>query len=297
MDPSFEGIHYMMPTPFNGDGSTDEESFTTLVDMVANSGCAGLVCLGGMGEFKMLLDNERAPVIKGMVKEANGRLKVIVGCSSPGNKILAHRVREAQELGADAVMVAPPPLARPNENRLFEYYKTANDVATVPMVVQDMPAEAGTFMSPAFYARLAGELEHVQMVKQEDAPAPPKITSIRQAVGDKVGVFGGLGGLFLFEELMRGACGTMTGFAYPEVLATTHRLVAEGEVEKARMFFYKYVPLIRYEDQKGINMSVRKEILRHRGALRNATARQSPLIDEATKKELYDILEHTDLPW
>lgn len=297
MDPSFEGIHYMMPTPFNDDGSIDGESFSSLVEMVAKSGCAGLVCLGGMGEFKMLLEHERPTVVKEMVKESNGRLKVIVGCSSPGTKVLTHRVREAQELGADAVMIAPPPLPRPNEERLFEYYKAANEVATVPMVVQDMPAEAGTYMSPAFYARLVNELEHVEMVKQEDAPAPPKIAAIRQATNDKVGVFGGLGGLFLFEELMRGACGTMTGFAYPEVLATTHRLVAEGEVEKARTFFYKYVPLIRYEDQTGINMSVRKEILRHRGALRNATARQSKAIDEATMKELYDILEHTDLPW
>jgi 4-hydroxy-tetrahydrodipicolinate synthase len=151
-------------------------------------------------------------------------------------------------------------------------------------------------MDPAFIARLNAELPHARYLKLEDPPTPPKITRVLALTGSKMGIFGGLGGAFLFEELRRGAVGTMTGFAYPEVLVRVHRHIAGGEVEKARDLFYKWLPLIRYENQTGIGLSIRKHLMTRRGLLTTPAVRPpTPTIDKATQEELEDILKAFDL--
>ena len=151
-------------------------------------------------------------------------------------------------------------------------------------------------MDPQFIARLNAELPTAQYLKLEDPPTPPKITRVLSATGGKMGVFGGLGGAFLFEELRRGAVGTMTGFAYPEVLVAVHRRISAGDTEGARAVFYKWLPLIRYENQAGIGLSVRKHIMAKRGLVSTATVRTpTPAIDKPTTDELEDILGHLDL--
>ncbi len=88
-----------------------------------------------------------------------------------------------------------------------------------------------------------------------------------------VKIFGGLGGVFLLEELMAGATGAMTGFAYPEILVEIVTAFRSGDVKRAADVFYRNVPLMRFEFQEGIGMAIRKEVLRRRGALTSAAIR------------------------
>ena len=142
-----------------------------------------------------------------------------------------------------------------------------------------------------FIARLNAELPSAQYLKLEDPPTPPKITQVLDITGDNMAIFGGLGGSFLFEELMRGGSGTMTGFAYPEVLVALHRLVLAGDVDEARELFYQWVPYIRYENQPGIGLSIRKYAMMKRGLMDTFVTRApSPSIDLPTQSELDDIL-------
>jgi 4-hydroxy-tetrahydrodipicolinate synthase len=86
-------------------------------------------------------------------------------------------------------------------------------------------------------------------------------------------VFGGLGGVFLLEELISGATGAMTGFAFPEILVRIMRYWNAGERDAAADLFYRAVPLMRFEFQEGIGMAIRKEVLRRRGVLQSAATR------------------------
>jgi 4-hydroxy-tetrahydrodipicolinate synthase len=100
-------------------------------------------------------------------------------------------------------------------------------------------------------------------------------------------VFGGLGGVFLFEELERGASGVMTGFAFPEVLRDVYAAFAAGNVELARRIFYWFLPLIRYEAQVGVGLAVRKEIYRLRGLISSGRLRAPRgKLDEQVHEEL-----------
>lgn len=291
------GIHFMLPTPFASDGELDTAPFARLVGEAVRAGCRGVVCLGVMGEAPRLSDGERSRVIDAVVAASSGRLTVTVGVTSPSDYLVASRAKAAQEAGASAVMVAPPRLAKPNDDAVLHYYAQVENAVDIPVVVQDYPLESGVHMSPTFIARLNQELPGARYLKLEDPPTPPKITRILEATGNEMGIFGGLGGTFLFEELRRGAIGTMTGFAYPEVLVEIHRRVESGDVEGARQVFYRWIPLIRYETQPGIGLSIRKHVLSRRGLLDSPDVRRpGPAIDAPTLRELEDVLRALDLP-
>ena len=289
------GIHMMMPTPFDENRELLEEDLPLLLDLAANAGCKGVVCLGEMGEHARLTEDERRRIVRTVVEHSKGRLTVTVGATGQSTHLAVQNAAQSLELGADAVMVAPPTVRKTNLDGVFAYYKAINEVP-ITLVIQDFPEVNNVFMPPPFIARLHKELEQARYLKLEEPPTPPKITAVKAAAGDSMGIFGGLGGVYLLEELTRGACGTMTGYAYPEVLVEIYRNVVEGDEERAREVFYRNVPLIRYEAQAGISLSIRKEIFKHRGALQTAAVRPpGPEIDDTTRKELQRTLESLGL--
>ena len=188
-----------------------------------------------------------------------------------------------------------PRLPKPNDEAIYRYYEEAAQSVHVPIVIQDEPMTYGVHFSPALIARLA-DIEGVHYLKLEDAPTPAKISQIRRLIGDQLGIFGGLGGLYAFEELSRGACGIMTGFAYPELLTEIYAEFSKGNKSKARELFHSALPIIRYEAQPGINLAIRKEILKRRGILKTAILREpAPKLDEEGLRELSELIDSLGL--
>jgi 4-hydroxy-tetrahydrodipicolinate synthase len=143
-------------------------------------------------------------------------------------------------------------------------------------------------MEPALLARIAREIPRARTIKLEDPPTPFKTARIlEQAAGIEVRIFGGLGGVFLLEELMAGATGAMTGFAFPEILVQIVSRFRAGDVDGAAEVFYRAVPLLRFEFQEGIGMAIRKEVLHRRGALASAATRSpAAQLDKTTREAL-----------
>lgn len=293
---TLNGIHFMLPTPFDENGDVDAASLNTLVNAARSAKCRGVVTLGVMGEAHRLIDSERLPIIEAVKDAAGEDLTVTVGVSAESGRAVAERVKEAQLAGATAVMIAPAKLAKTNPQSTFSYYAAAQDVTQVPIVVQDLPEQTGVHMDPAFIAKLHSELPDAKYLKLEDPPTPQKVTRVKEATNGSMGIFGGLGGAFLFEELRRGAVGTMTGFAYPEVLVAIHRYMSEGETERARSIFYKWLPIIRYENSAGVSLAIRKEIMKRRGFVSRADVRPpTPPVGDDTLDELTDLMNSLDL--
>ena len=294
----FSGVLSITPTPFNEDGALDLDSVKTLVDFYAKQGVDGITILGVFGEAHKLLPAERAQVIEAFVGATDGRFPVLVGTTHAGTNPAVALARQAEQLKAAGVMVAPPPLTGDDTDDLvFDHYQAISDAISVPIIVQDYPPSSGGLkMSPRLLARMAESIVQVRYLKMEDAPSAVKTGKVRELAGDSLGILGGLGGVFFFEELQQGAIGTMTGFAYPEILVDVYNAHVAGEVERAAQTFYRYLPLIRFEFQPGVALGVRKEIYRRRGAIRTATARQpSTPLDEATAQELTSLLARLQL--
>jgi 4-hydroxy-tetrahydrodipicolinate synthase len=291
----FEGVYSVLPTPFQANGDLDLESLKRVVDLIVAAGVDGVTALGVTGEVARLLESERAKVVETVVKQVNGRAKVIVGTSADGLRTCQAFSREAKALGAAAVMVSPPRAPKLNTESVVNHYKALADAVDLPIVVQDYPPISGFAMEPSLLARIAKELPAARTVKLEDPPTPFKAAQIIAAAGDtNVAILGGLGGVFLIEELLAGAAGVMTGFAYPEVLVKVVKLYKAGKVDEAGRAFYPFVPLMRFEFQEGLGMVIRKEVWRRRGALaENVTRTPGPVMNDRVRAALDRVLAWT----
>jgi 4-hydroxy-tetrahydrodipicolinate synthase len=286
------GVCTIALTPFTGEGDLDEESIDSLAGFYLNSGVHGVTILGIMGEAHKLSDTERQAVTDRYVSAIGGRVPVVVGCSAVATRIVVERAHAAEEAGAAAVMVAPPNNQR-SLDLVFEHYRRVAEAVSVPVVVQDEPVNTSVVMPAPFIARLVDEIEGCRHVKLEEAPTTIKISALLNYAKTEVGVFGGLGGMYFYEELARGAAGIMTGFAYPHVLVETYRRFVEGEKREAQEYFFRYLPLIRFEAQLGVGgVGIRKEILKLRGVISSSHVRfPAPALDEETLRELEDLVE------
>lgn len=291
----FEGVFSVLPTPFRGGGDVDVESLKRVVDLIVGAGVKGVTALGVTGEAARLSERERGVVVDTVVRQVAGRAKVIVGTSADGLRACIDFSREALSLGAAAVMVSPPRMPKLNTESVVNHYKALAEAVDLPIVVQDYPPISGFAMEAGLLARIAREVPAARAIKLEDPPTPFKTARILAAAGEtKVAILGGLGGLFLLEELMAGAAGVMTGFAYPEVLVKVMSLYRAGEIDEAANLFYRFVPLMRFEFQEGIGMAIRKEVFKRRGALADASTRApGAVLDEATRAALDRVLTWT----
>ena len=290
------GVFNITPTPFHPDGSLDDDSLRRLTAFTRDKGVNGMTILGVLGEADKLTESERDRVISTTVEAAGPDFPICVGTTHAGSDGCKAFSRRAQELGAKAVMVAPPKLARPNDQALERHYLGVADAIDIPVVVQDFPpAVGGILMSVDLIARIASKSAACRFLKLEDEPSPMKVSQVRAANPD-IRIFGGLGGMMFLEELRHGAAGTMTGFAFPEILVEIFRKYSDGDRDGATEVFYRYLPLIRFENQPRINLAIRKHLYHRRGALASPTARQpfAP-VDAETLADLDDILRRLDL--
>jgi 4-hydroxy-tetrahydrodipicolinate synthase len=293
-DDRLRGVWNIVPTPFAPDGSLDEASLPGLTSFVAGTGVDGMTILGVLGEASKLTDPERRQVIAG-VMDAAGSLPVCIGVTHAGTDGAVAFAREAASMGAYAVMLAPPALAKPNDAAVLGHYLAVADAVSVPIVVQDHPASSGVHMSVELLATLAERAPSCRVVKLEEEPSPPKIGRLLAAAPD-ARVLGGLGASMLLEELRRGAAGTMTGFGFPEILVDIVGRFAAGDEAGAREVFHRVLPLIRFENQPGLNLAIRKHLYRRRGAIASERVRApGPALDAGTIADLDAILEAVGL--
>ncbi|MDP3619580.1 MAG: dihydrodipicolinate synthase family protein [Ramlibacter sp.] len=278
-DTSAKGVYLITVTPFTGSGALDLESTDRMVDFCLERGVTGLTILGIMGESTKLTAQEAQTFTQRVVQRVSGQVPVVVGVSSPGFAAMGELTQAVMDIGASGVMVAPPSTVR-TDDQIAAYFEMVNEtLGAVPWCLQDHPVATGVQMSAAVILRILKNSPHCVMVKHEDSPGLAKLSALR-AAGDKgenrrVSILtGNGGGLFLPEELSRGADGAMTGFAWPEMMVDVVAAHARGDVERAHDFFDAYLPLARYEQQSGIGLAVRKHLLHQRGAIASPLVRK-----------------------
>jgi 4-hydroxy-tetrahydrodipicolinate synthase len=280
LDTSATGVYLITVTPFTDSGALDLASTDKMVDFCLDAGVTGLTVLGIMGEATKLTAEESRTFVKQVLTRVAGRVPVVVGASAPGFAPMRELTESVMAMGAAGVMVAPPSTMR-TDDQIVAYFDMVQETVgkDVPWVLQDHPVSTGVQMSAAVVLRILQNSPSCVMLKHEDCPGLAKLSAIR-AASAKGGVkrvsilTGNGGGLFLPEELIRGADGAMTGFAYPEMMVDVCRAHAAGQQEKAQDIFDAYLSLARYEQQPGIGLAVRKHIFAQRGIIASAAIRK-----------------------
>ena len=289
------GIFNILATPFTADYQVDYESLRRLVRFQMSLGTHGLTILGVLGEAAKLSVDERQAVMDTVIATVDGAIPIVVGTSHSQLSTCIALSEAAFAAGAEGVMIAPPPLEDKSDPAILALYSEIAETVSGAIVVQDFPPINDVIMSPTVLAQIADAIPNARYLKLEDPPLMQKIDAIRQLT-DKFEIFGGLGGMFLLEELQRGASGTMTGFAFSEIMVAVYDAFKDGRMSEAESIFDKYVPLIRYENQPQINLTIRKAILQRRGAIANPTPRPpfNP-IDAGTLDEIDWLLKRVGI--
>lgn len=289
------GIFNILATPFDAQQAVDFDSLRRLVNFQIDLGVYGLTILGVLGEAAKLSVDERNRVLNTVMETVAGRVPVVVGTSHNDLDTCINLSKTAFAAGADGVMIAPPPMKNATDDEIIALYSRVAEQIDKAIVVQDFPPVNGVIMSPDMLARLAEAIPNARYLKLEDPPLMQKIRAIRERTS-QFEIFGGLGGMFLLEELAAGASGTMTGFAFSEILVAVFEAFQAGNKRRAEMIFDQYLPLIRYENQPVINLTIRKKLLQLRGCIANATPR-SPFnaVDAGTDAEIEWILRRVGI--
>lgn len=289
------GIFNILATPFNAQQQVDLDSLRQLVNFQLDLGVYGLTILGVLGEAAKLTVDERNLVLNTVMETVAGRVPVVVGTSHTELDTCIALSKAAFAAGADGVMIAPPPMKNATDDEIIELYSRIAETIDQAIVVQDFPPVNGVILSPDMLAQLAERIPNARYLKLEDPPLMQKIRAIRERTS-QFEIFGGLGGMFLLEELQAGASGTMTGFAFSEILVAVFKAFEAGNAEKAAQIFDQYLPLIRYENQPVINLTIRKKLLHLRGAIANATPRNPfNAVDPGTDAEIDWILKRVGI--
>lgn len=279
-----KGVFTIMPTPFTASGELDLASLDRLVDFQLECGVYGLAILGFLGEAHKLASGERRTVIETVLKRVHGRIPVWVGIRALGTIGAIEQGREAEALGAQGLFAAP--IGGLNDAALFDYYRSLAAAVKLPVYIHDFPEALGAEISAELVARCVKE-GGVAGIKLEEPPVGIKLSRIRELAGAQCKIFGGLGGTYFLEELERGANGTMTGFAFPEILVRIYEAFAAGKRDEAARVFDHYCPLIRYEFQPKVGIALRKHTYMRRGAIASDFIRPpGPKLDAITRGEL-----------
>ncbi|MEY4644554.1 MAG: hypothetical protein RLZZ596_1385 [Pseudomonadota bacterium] len=280
LDTSAQGVYLITVTPFTDSGALDLSSTDRMVDFCLDKGVTGLTVLGIMGEAPKLTMEESRSFVKQVMQRVKGRIPVVVGASAPGFAPMKELTQSVMDLGAHGVMVAPPATVR-TDDQITAYFEMVNETLgpQVPWVLQDHPVATGVQMSGGVILKILKNSPSCVMLKHEDCPGLAKLSAIRAASerGEmrRISILtGNGGGLFLPEELSRGADGAMTGFAYPEMMVDVCAAHKRGDIERAHDVFDAYLPLARYEQQPNIGLAVRKHILAQRGVIASAAVRK-----------------------
>jgi 4-hydroxy-tetrahydrodipicolinate synthase len=291
------GVYTVLPTPFDKNGAFDRASLGRVIDLFLEDGVSGFTALGVTSEVARLSDAERQSVLEATMEHVNGRVPVIVGATGSGLDTCLEYCRAAKDAGAAGVMVSPPRMPKLNSAYIHRHFAAIAEKFDFAIVVQDFPPISGYHMEASLLVDLCRKIPQARTIKLEDAPTPYKTARIRELEeGVGIDVFGGLGGGYLIEELIAGATGAMTGFAYPKLLVEVVSTWNAGKKDEAADFFYRHVPLMRFEFQEGIGMAIRKEMLKRRGALAHAGVRPpGATLDSSTKESLDRILKWLDL--
>jgi 4-hydroxy-tetrahydrodipicolinate synthase len=262
----FEGVFGVLPTAFRADASLDLAGTVALVRANREAGAAGVTVLGVMGEAAELTEDERREVVAAVVTSA-APLMVVAGVSGESRELVSSRARDAAGSGVSALMVSP---ARTLD--LADAVEAATD-GGLPIIVQDYPAGSGVALSHAAIAAVADRYELVTGVKAEAPPTTGLIAALRRS-HPRLGVLGGLGGLFLIDELRAGATGVMTGFALPDQLVSIVTTFPTDPAAAERTWA-SLLPLMRLEAFQPLGLAARKEVWRLRGVIGSGHCRRA----------------------
>ncbi|MGH3262299.1 MAG: dihydrodipicolinate synthase family protein [Trebonia sp.] len=230
---TFRGSYTVTVTPFTEDASAiDLDAHRRFIDWQLAAGVPGLIILGSTGEFLAVSDAERTEFVRATVEHVAGRVPVLVGTMDAYTENAVRYSREAEQLGADGLMIVPPYYYTPTEDEIFGYYAAICEAVSIPIMLYNNPVTSNVDMSAALVARLTGSLENIRYIKE----ASLDVARVFDVVEATHGVMQVFAGERIVESFLLGAVGYVNPFGNyaPRASSLIWDLLTAGKIEQAK---------------------------------------------------------------
>lgn len=241
--PVFTGTATAVVTPFNDKG-IDYETFDKLIDFQIKNNINALVVCGTTGESSTMTDDERQNAIKFAVKKVKGRIPVIAGTGSNNTNHAVKLSAEAQNAGADALLIVTPYYNKCTQNGLIMHYKTIAEKADIPIILYNVPSRTGVNILPET-CRILSEIDNICGIKEASGNIGAAMDMIR-ICGDNFYVYSGNDDMIL-PMISVGAAGVISVLANirPKETGNIINLYNSGKTKEAKSLQLELMPLIK----------------------------------------------------
>ena len=261
------GIYQILQTPFTDEGEIDWDSFASQIEYCIAAGVHGLVVPALASEFFSLSDAERKRVVEFCALEIAAQVPFVVGVQGLNLRIAQEFAMHACQHNATALMAMPPYLRKAPKSAVQNYYREIAQFDR-PLIIQNAPAPIGTPLTPQELVDLLAAEDNIQYIKEETIPILQHINQILDLdAGNCQGVFGGANGIYLVDELKRGACGNMPAGGFVDLQVKIYNHYQAGDIDEAERISFNLLPLLNYAMVYGV--SLHKFVLWRRGVLRS----------------------------
>lgn len=240
----FRGMFPAMITPLTKEDKLDEEGLRGNIEWYIKEGVHGISCLGSIGEYVALTDEERKRVIDITVAQTNHRVPVQAGVGGRTTKDTIRWTQYAKDAGADLVLLPNPYYHVPDEEELYQHIKRIAQAVDIPIMLYNTGRPPSIGVMPKVALRLAREFENFSYLKASSGVIQRAQEIIRKG-GNDITIFCGDDAL-AFPIFVLGGKGAIDGAAaiVPRKRSQLFELVEKGEIEKARELWYRMVPLV-----------------------------------------------------
>ncbi|CAB4656255.1 unannotated protein [freshwater metagenome] len=233
MSHDFRGSYSVLVTPFTSDRKQiDEGALKSFLDWQISVGVPGVIMLGTTGEFLTLSDDERRQVVDVTVKHVNKRIPVLVGTMNAYTPNAVRYSKEAEELGADGLMILPPYYYTPTHDEIFNYYKAICEAIQIPIMIYNNPYTSNVDMPAKLIASLARRLEQIRYIKE----ASTDVARVRDVIEESEGLVKVFAGERVVDSYLLGAIGYVNPYGnyIPHASSEICNLMDAGRVDDAR---------------------------------------------------------------
>ncbi|RZL49013.1 MAG: dihydrodipicolinate synthase family protein [Pedobacter sp.] len=243
---AWQGIYPALLTPFTANDEIDYPLFQKNLDAQIAAGVDGIIIGGSLGEASTLTSQEKAEFLSYCVKSVNGKVPVIINVAEQSTKVAIAMAQEAEQLGADGLMLLPPLKYKADDEEVVTYFQAVASATKLPILIYNNPVDYGIKVSIAMFEKLL-PYANIQAVKESTRDLA-NITNMINKFDDRFKILGGVDTISL-ECLMLGADGLVAGLvdAFPAETVAIYRLVKAKRYDEAVLIYRWFMPLLELD--------------------------------------------------
>jgi dihydrodipicolinate synthase/N-acetylneuraminate lyase len=246
MKTNWKGVFPAITTQMHKDGALALDATARHAEVLLDSGVAGIIFLGSLGENQAMTGQEKRSVIEAMVKAVNGRVPVLSGVAESSTAEACRYVRDIEKLGADGCMLMPAMLYKGDPREILTHFRTTAQATGLPIMIYNNPISYANDITPELFAELAEQKNFVAL--KESSGNTRRLTDLRNLLGERYSIFTGVDDLVL-ESAILGIDGWVagSGIAFPRENQYLWDLTRRGEWDKALRVYRWFTPLLHLD--------------------------------------------------